>query len=73
MSQVQDITEKNLIIKGNNDYSDNHTKLNKLIFWRYEYTQDTKIMNKSFIKSINNDTTWSNYRDKGYLNVYRKN
>lgn len=72
MSQILDVINKNLIIVKDNNYSDNNMELNKYQFWRYEYPTDTKVKTNTFIKFIDSEVSWSNYRNKGLLNIYRK-
>jgi len=52
--------------------SDNTSELNKFVFWRLEYKQDSHKQSQPFVKPITKHNTWSNYGNMGKLKIYEK-
>ena len=74
MSDLTDI-QTNIINDNNNNnkLSDNHTVISSYVFWRYEYTKDSDVNRQPFISSLDFSPTWSNYKNKGELQIYQIN
>ena len=62
----------NAHMDNTNILSDNTSELNKFVFWRLEYKQDSHKQSQPFVKPITKHNTWSNYGNMGKLKIYEK-
>lgn len=69
MSEIKELNED--LIKVKNNFSDNNIDLGPHIFWRYEINKDSSVKQQQFIAPIDHSPSWSNYRNNGYLNIYK--
>ena len=69
MSELNKIN--NNLINVNNNFSDNNIDLAPYVFWRYEFNKDSKVNRIPFKAPQDHSKSWSNYKEKGLLNVYK--